>query len=226
MNGFVCEARPSDSPYVETVTQGRTAGKGTTIRPAEVHWHMVFVTYQGHMQSLAVGPLTTAGVVPFTAGAEILWIKFRLGAFMPHLPASHLLDTETALPSAAGASFWLNGSAWQFPTYENADVFVNRLAREGVLAHDPMVNRALQDLSPDVALRTVRHRFKRATGQTQSHIRQFERAHRAAARLQEGASILDTVCETGYSDQSHLTKSLKQFTGYTPAQLLRLSQSA
>ena len=41
--GFIYEERPSDSPYVELVTRGRTAGDGTTIRPAECHWHMVFV---------------------------------------------------------------------------------------------------------------------------------------------------------------------------------------
>jgi AraC-like DNA-binding protein len=32
------------------------------------------------------------------------------------------------------------------------------------------------------------------------------------------------VYETGYFDQSHLTHALKRFIGYTPAQLVRLSQ--
>jgi methylphosphotriester-DNA--protein-cysteine methyltransferase len=74
-----------------------------------------------------------------------------------------------------------------------------------------------------MSARTVRHRFLRATGLTQSHIRQFERAQRAEALLKQGVSILDTVHELGYFDQPHLTRSLKQFIGYTPAQIIRLS---
>ena len=43
-----------------------------------------------------------------------------------------------------------------------------------------------------MASRTLRHRFLRATGLTQSHIRQFERAQQAAAFLRQGVSILDS----------------------------------
>jgi methylphosphotriester-DNA--protein-cysteine methyltransferase len=63
----------------------------------------------------------------------------------------------------------------------------------------------------------------RATGLTQNHIHQFQRAQRAAALLQQGFSILDTVVEAGYFDQPHLTRSLKQWIGHTPAQVMRLS---
>src|SRR5437899_8158551 len=115
--GFIYEERSSDSPYIETITQGRTAGVGSTIRPAESSWHMVLVRYNGNVQLFLVGPLTTSGVVPYTEGAEILWIKFKLGTFMPHLPTRAFLDKETILPGAARKSFWLKGSAWQFPDF-------------------------------------------------------------------------------------------------------------
>jgi methylphosphotriester-DNA--protein-cysteine methyltransferase len=72
--------------------------------------------------------------------------------------------------------------------------------------------------------RTVRHRFLRATGLSATHIRQMKRAQQAQALLQQGVSILDTVDEAGYFDQPHLTRSLKQFIGYTPAQIIRLRQ--
>ena len=61
----------------------------------------------------------------------------------------------------------------------------------------------------------------RATGQTQKHIRHYERAQRAAALLRQGVPILDTVFEAGYFDQPHMTRALKQFVGYTPAQINR-----
>jgi hypothetical protein len=221
--GFVIEQRVSDSPYVETVMHGRTASSGTTIRPAENHWHMVLVRYQGETRMLAVGPWTTTGALPYVEGVELLWIKLRLGAFMPHLPTAKLLNSETPLPSAASQSFWLNGSAWRFPDYENADTFVSRLVREEVLAWDPVVSAVLQHQWPELSPRTVRHRFLRATGLSQNQIQQVERAQQAEILLRQGRSILDTVDEAGYSDQPHLTRSLKQWIGYTPAQLIRSS---
>jgi hypothetical protein len=170
------------------------------------------------MHPLVVGSLTTAGVVSWGEGAEILWIKFKLGTFMPHLPTRKLLDKETMLPEAASQSFWLKGSAWQFPDFENTETFVDRLVRDEVLVRDPVVNAALHNQLPETPSRTIRHRFLQATGLTQNHIRQFERAQQAAALLSQGVSILDTIYTLGYYDQPHLTRSLKRFTGKTPAQ--------
>jgi hypothetical protein len=179
---------------------------------------------RGNARLLVVGPWSTSGIASWKGGAEILWIKFRLGAFMPHLPIRGFRDVETALPEAASNSFWLNGSAWQYPNYENVETFANRLARGDALVRDPLVDDVLAGRPPELASRTVRHRFLRATGLPQGHIQQFERAQRAAALLQQGASILDTVYNEGYFDQPHLTRSLRQFTGRTPAQILRLSK--
>ena len=221
---IIYEERLSDSPYIETITRGWTVRDGSTVRPAEINWHMVFVKHNGSVQPLVVGPWTTAGVASWEEGAEILWIKFKLGAFMPDLPARDFLDVETILPDASSKSFWLKGSARQFPDYDNAETFIDRLVRDDVLVRDPVVNAVLQDQLPEMSSRTVRHRFLRATGLTQSHVRQFERAQQAAALLRQGQSILDTVHEAGYFDQPHLTRSLKQFIGYTPAQIIRTSK--
>ncbi len=215
------EERSSDSPYVETITRGWTEGDGSVIRPAESHWHMVLVRYQGTVQLIITGALTRAGVVSYTEGAEVLWIKLKLGTFLPHLPARTLLDKETILPEAACHSFWLGGSTWQFPDYDNAETFIRRLARAEVLARDPVVNAVLQDHPQGVASRTVRHHFLRATGLSHNHIHQIERAQQAATLLRQGVSILDTVHEAGYFDQPHLTRALKQWVGHTPAQIVR-----
>jgi len=214
----------SDSPFVETIIHGHTMSDGTTIRPAESHWHMVFSRYEGKMHAIAVGPLPTAGVASWGKDAEILWIKFKAGTFMPHLPVRNLLNRETMLPDAASRAFWLNGSAWQFPDFENADTFVARLVRGNTLVSDPVVSAALQDHRLATPSRTIRHRFLRATGMTQSHIRQIERAQRAAELLKQGVSILDTIDEMGYFDQPHLTRALKQWVGHTPAQIVRTSR--
>ena len=217
------EERSSDSPYVETIMHGRTLSDGSPVRPAECHWHMVFVRKDGELRVVFVGPWTTAGFTYYAAGAEILWIKFGLGTFMPHLPASNFLDAETILPGAASQSFWLKGSPWQFPDYENAETFVERLVRNDVLVRDPLVEVVLRGQPQGLSARTLRHRFLRATGLTQSRIRQIQRAQRAAALLRQGKPIFDAVHEVGYFDQPHMTRSLKQWVGHTPAQIVRMS---
>ncbi len=217
------EERLSDSPYVDKVIRGWTTDEGSTVRPAETSWHMVLIKHPGGTELLTVGPKETSGVASWGPDAEILWIKFKLGAFMPHLPTREILDVEPALPEASSRSFWLKGSALQFPNFDNADTFVQKLVREEILAYDPLVKAVLQGEPTDVSPRTMRHRFLRATGLTQGHVVQFERAQRAVSLLQQGKSILDTVYEAGYFDQPHLTRSLKQFIGYTPAQIIRMN---
>jgi AraC-like DNA-binding protein len=223
---LVFEERGSDSPYIESVIRGHTFSDGATIRPAEIHWHMVFSRVQGRMLPIVVGPLKSSGVARWGADAEILWIKFKLGTFLPKLPAKDCLDEETNLPGAAFDSFWLHGATWQFPDFDNVETFVNRLVRQDVLQHDSLVDATLQGQAQALAPRTLRHRFLHSTGLTQRHIEQYTRAQQAAALLAQGRSILDVVHEAGYYDQPHLTRSLKQFTGYTPVQhLARLSQA-
>lgn len=203
---------------------GHTMSDGTTVRPAENHWHMIVSKHDGITHFIITGALTTSGIVSWGADAEILWIKFKLGTFMPNLPPKMLLDKETILPNGAFQSVWLNGSTWKFPNYENADTFVDRLVRDEIITYDPTVDAALKDQPSDVPERTLRHRFLRATGLSQTHIRQLERAQRAQRMLEQGVSILDTIYEAGYFDQPHLTRSLKRFVGKTPAQLLIQNQ--
>lgn len=47
------------------------------------------------------------------------------------------MDGALNLPEGMRGSFWLRGSTWQVPDYENADTFVERLVRDGSLVSDP-----------------------------------------------------------------------------------------
>ncbi len=217
--------RLSDSAYVETVTHGYSLSDGAPTRPAEIQWHMVIVKIYDTMRMIVTGPLTASGKAAYEGGAEIVWIKFRLGAFMPHLPFGTLVDTETLLPDAASDRFWLKGKAWEYPTHENADTFIDRLVSDGILMYDPVIGAALEDEATTMPARTMRHHFLRATGMPQRRIRQFRRAQQAAALLEQGVPILDSVFELGYFDQPHLTRALKHFIGYTPSQIIAQSKA-
>jgi AraC-like DNA-binding protein len=168
------------------------------------------------------GPETKATTADCPAEAEWLGIRFKLGTFVPQLPARNLLDRrDVTLPEATNQSFWLNGSAWEYPDFENAETFVNRLVHDDLIARDLTVNAALQGHRLKLSLRSEQRHFLQATAMTQSTFRQIERARHATNLLRQGASILDTVYEAGYFDQAHLTRSLKHLVGQTPAKIRR-----
>ena len=222
---FVVEARPSDSPFVDQIWRARSEHAGSIISIAASHWEMVVTRHEGRTPTLTVrGPETRATALHYPVDGEWLGIRFRLGTVMPPLPASELVDEAVTLPDAGSQSFWLYGSTWHFPDFENADAFVDRLIRHDLLAREPVVEAALQGQVNDLSSRSVQRRFRQTTGLTQTTIRQIERARLAMALLQHGASILDAVHLAGYCDQPHLTRSLKRFLGQTPAQILGMCQ--
>lgn len=223
---FIFEERPSDSPLVALVWRTQSEEAGTFVSRAVSNWELVVWRHAGASHMAVRGPETGATIADCPADAEFLGIQFRLGAFMPHLPFARLVDRAVVLPEAGGDTFWLQSATWQFPTFENADTFVDRLARADLLACDPVVVSVLDGVLPVVSPRTIQYRFQRATGLTQSVIYQIERARRAATLLEQGAAIADVVDTAGYSDQPHLTRSLRRFIGQTPGQLARGARPA
>jgi AraC-like DNA-binding protein len=207
------------------IWRGRVERDYSPVCPADVRWNLLFMRQNGKIRVSVEGATTQYVPKNQSEGAEFLVIKFTLGTFMPDFPPGNLVNGDTILPEAASQSFWLDGSAWQFPDYDNAETFVDWLVRDGLLARDPVVTAALQNQPQAVSSRTVRRRFLLTTGLTHGSIRQIERAKQAAALLEQGVPILDTVYQAGYADQPHLTRSLRRFFGQTPAQLARVNRA-
>ncbi|HEX3053356.1 MAG TPA: helix-turn-helix domain-containing protein [Aggregatilineaceae bacterium] len=220
MMDLVCEERSADSPFIERVWRNRSEDAGSFISMAETHCEMVVTRCSGKVTMTVRGPETQATPAYCPPEAEFLGIQFRLGTRIPYLPPSMVMNRhDVNLPEASSQSFWLHGSVWEFPDFENAETFVDRLVRAGLLIHEPLVNTVLQGQPPPASVRTVQRRFLQATGLTHGIIRQIERARYATILLKQGASILDTVYQAGYADQPHLTRSLKYYIGQTPAQI-------
>jgi AraC-like DNA-binding protein len=188
------------------------------------HWQMCIWRQNGNTTVTVRGPETKATQTVVPKDAEYLGIVFKLGTFMPQLPASGLVNSALNLPDGTSQFFRLDSTAWQFPNYENADTFVDRLVREGLLVRETVVDAALQGQLNELSLRSVQRRFMRATGVTHRAVYQIERARHATILLKRGVSILDTVEALGYADQPHLTRSLKQLIGQTPAQIIDKSR--
>src|SRR5262245_65702974 len=113
---------------------------------------MVVTRHKGKSTLTVRGPETKATAIDCPAEGEWLGIRFRLGTFMPQLPVANLLDRQdVTLPGATGRSFWLNRSAWEYPEFENAEAFVARLLKRGLIARDPAVEDALRGVPSAVA---------------------------------------------------------------------------
>jgi AraC-like DNA-binding protein len=222
---FVFDSRPSDSSFVDVIWSTQSIGGGSFMSAAANNVEMVVTRQKDGLHVTVHGPFTRAFPAPVPEDAEFFGIVFKLGTFIPHLPATQLLNGGINLPEAAGQSFWMHGSAWQLPDFENADTFVDKLVRQGLLAYEPMVEAALQGHLTDLSERSVQRRFRRITGLTHGMMYQIERARHAMTLLQQGVSILDTVEQAGYYDQPHLTRSLKHLIGQTPAQILNSRNS-
>lgn len=213
------ESRESDSPSVEQVWRSHSEGAGSFISIAESRAEIVIANYRGKSSVWIRGPETRATRAPYPADAEWLGIRFKPGAYLLPQPARKLVDGKVSLPGAMRESFWLNGSRWQVPSFDNADTFVEWLVRDDLLIADPAVPAALNGEPAASSLRTLQRHFLRSTGLTHSTVRQIERARYAALLLRGGASIPDAALQAGYFDQPHLTRSMRQLIGQTPAEL-------
>src|SRR5262245_28735409 len=217
---LVFDDRSSDSPFVERVWRCHSERAGRFLSVASSHWEMVVTRHKGTTILTVRGPETKATAIDCPAEGEWLGIRFRLGTFMPQLPVANLLDRQDVNLPATGRSFWLNGSAWEYPDFENVEAFVARLVKRDLIARDRAVEDALRGVSSALSTRSVQRHFLQATGMTHSTFRQIERARYATNLLKQGVSILDVVHEAGFFDQAHLTRSLKRLIGQTPAKIV------
>lgn len=223
---IVFEERQSNSPFVESIWRSQSDTAGNFLSLAVSNWMMVVSKIQGQTFFTVRGPETKATPAFCPGDSEFFGIFFKVGTLMPHFPAVNLLDRrDVYLPQANSNAFWLNGSAWEFPDFDNMDTFADKLVREGLVIREPVVGAALHGHVKEHSLRSVQRRFLRATGLTHSYIHQIERARKATMLLKEGVSIMDVVDQAGYSDQPHLTRSLKHLIGQTPAQIMRKDET-
>jgi hypothetical protein len=216
------EDRPSSSPYVERVWRCHSTTGGPFHSMAEGNLELVVTRLGGFVQVTIRGPVTRATSVHCPANGQWFAIRFRLGTYFPGLATARLLDhRDLHLPATNDGRFWLGHDPWEIPDFENAEVFVARIAKRGLIAIEPAVDAAMQGDPQLLSRRSVQRHFLRATGVTHAQFRKIERARHAAVLLRNGTCILDVVYAAGYCDQPHLTRSLKYLIGQTPMKILR-----
>jgi methylphosphotriester-DNA--protein-cysteine methyltransferase len=101
---------------------------------------------------------------------------------------------------------------------------VARLARAGLLVHDPRISGALAGDPGALSRRSAQRHFLLATGMTRQAYQQIQRARYAAGLLRAGMGVVEAVHRAGYFDQAHLTRSLGRLIGETPGRIRRGDQ--
>ena len=214
--------RPSASPFIERAWTCHSTTGGPFLAVASSHWELVVTRLAGETMVTIHGPETAPREVDCPANGEWFAIRFTAGTFMPQLPVNLLTNgRDVHLAPAFRGRFRLDGSAWEIPDYDNAEVFVERLVRRGLLVRDAAVSAALEGDEQALSARTAQRRFLHATGMSHAAMRQIERARRATQLLRAGQSPSTVAHEVGYFDQAHLTRSMRKLIGLTPARIAR-----
>jgi AraC-like DNA-binding protein len=73
-----------------------------------------------------------------------------------------------------------------------------------------------------ISERSLHRELVRWTGHAPKVLERIFRMQQASRRIQDGdAALAEVALETGYADQSHMTRELRRLTGATPAELRR-----
>jgi AraC-like DNA-binding protein len=222
---LVIEDRLSDLRCVDRVWSAHNDRAGEVLSIAATACELVVSRYRDQTFLTVRGPETRMTRLDCPPEGEWLGIRFKAGTFLPQFPPTALSDRkDVTLPDATTRSFWLNGSAWEYPTFENADTFVARLLKKGIVVRDRTVEATVRGELNAVSLRSAQRHFLRATGITHAKFRAIQRARYATNLLREGASIADVVHLAGYFDQPHLTRSLRYLIGQTPVEIAHMTR--
>ena len=217
---LVFASRASDSPWVETVWTCRSPQVSEMTSVATETLGLVFWEQDGRRSAAITGPESGTGTAPVPEDAAFVGIQFAVGVSLRSLATPALVDHGVELPDVTRRTFRLGGRRWETPDPDDAEGFVDRLVRDGVLARDPFVAAALRDgHRPTVSGRTLERRFRAATGLTQGAVRQIRRARAAATLLASGAAVETAVRDVGFYDEPHLARALRRYVGRTPRQL-------
>jgi hypothetical protein len=213
--------RDSDSPLVARITRVRYDSDWQGVTTPDGCWDLVVRKVGGQVHVLQTGVITRPVPLAYAAGDEYLSISFKPGVFMPRLPGDQMVDRGITRPSPSPRSFWLDQEQLEIPTFDNAEGLVDRLVRRGVLVRDEIVEGIVEGRPRAITPRSVQRHFLQALGLTAKRLQQIQRACRAVELLQQGRRAIDVALELGYSDQAHLTRSLKALMGRTPGEISR-----
>jgi len=189
------------------------------IRP-DGSWDLVFrQDRDGRLMVLQTGQTDRVVQLDSAAGDSWFSIAFRPEVYMPARPGIRMINQGHVHELAGRSDFLIGGERLVLPSFENAEEFVMQLARRGLIEVDLLLQRAAAGGWQRVDDRSLQRHSAHVTGMSPKKLQQILRADTAATLLLGGQRPADVAAELGYTDQAHLTHSLRRILGLTPGQL-------
>lgn len=210
-----------ESSLVHHIGHTIYGASGKTLAQPDGHWDIVVFKQQGRYTVVRTGLTTRAVTVEYQPGDEILTISFKPNAFMPLMPGQRMRDEGVVLPKIGKHHFWIGTDVFEIPTFDTADIFIEKLLRSGLIFSSDVVTSILEGRPKAMSERTMQRHFLKTTGLTYKFFTQVQRAQQALAMLKAGQSPVKVAHEAGFTDQAHMTKSLKTLLSLTPGQISR-----
>ena len=219
---IVEQERAADSPLVAKIRRVRyTADAAETALP-DGAWDLLFLRRAGGpLIAIQTGQIAAPVAVEGFAGDEMLIVAFRPEVYMPRLPGRMTVNQGVQRPVEHDRQVWVDAERFEVPSFDNVEHFVAALARKGLLERDPVVSRALSGARQRLDERSIQRHFAEVSGLGLKAFQQIARAHEAAQRLRQGQTPSQVAAELEFTDQAHLSHSLKRFLGQTPRQIAK-----
>jgi AraC-like DNA-binding protein len=211
--------RSSSHPWIDAVWQTVCLTDGTYRATPDGSWDLIFrVTPDKPSVVFLTGQGKEPVDVPYTAGEHGIVISF----------AAHVYVTQDK-PTTAHAGlrflpinedgFVLKGVELPLPTFLNAEHLTDKMVEANLLQSDDLVAKAFTANPKAASKRAAQERFKKVTGITQQDFQLIRRAQEAVRRLKSGDKPATVAVDLGYTDQPHMTKSIKKIMGSLPSNL-------
>jgi len=217
------ETREADSAsaarFIARIEQVDYVAAAVEVARPDGTWDLVFRQSGNGLMVLQTGQTDRAVHLPGEAGDRYFNIAFRPEVYMPRRPGAGMANQGHVHALAGRRDCLIDGQRLALPTFDNAEQFVLALAQHGLLEVDPLVRRAAQGGWRTLDDRSLQRHNAHVTGLSPKKLQQIVRADAAAGLLLQGLRPADVAAELGYTDQAHLTNSLRRILGVTPAQL-------
>lgn len=211
--------RASSHPWIDRVWQTVCLADGIYKATPDGSWDLILsVSPDGEPTVFLSGQATEPVDVPYLAGEHSVVISFAAHVYLATEDEVRTGATVRLLP-VTGDRFGLDGASLPLPTFENAEDLVDQMIGAGLLKSDDLVARAFSEKPKAASKRSVQLHFKRTTGITQKDFQMIRRAQEAVRRLKRGEAPAAVAADLGYTDQPHMTKSIKTIMGHLPSNL-------
>lgn len=205
--------RDSQHPLIDIIWVTQNVTDGVYLATPDGSWDLiVLVQPDGAKSMMLTGQATKPMDVPYRGGTNSVVISFAPGAYMPAYPAKKLVDSFEMLPNADAEHFILSDHTFAFPTFDNAEELVEELIAAKLLFADSIVHGAYR-----TSTRSAQRHFAESAGLTQKNLAKIERAQEAVRQLQTGKKPSEVAADTGYTDQPHLARDLRNIMGVKPS---------